>query len=109
MKANAVALSFGYLVIDQKQGRDGINELREIDLFEISIVPSPANPDTRILEMKSDDRGPATTGRGRSSFSADPCSALKTCGCRPTGRSQARGRSHARSETLTPTRSTSAT
>jgi hypothetical protein len=33
--------------------RDGINDLLELDLFEISIVPSPANPQTRILEMKS--------------------------------------------------------
>ena len=25
----------------------------EIDLFEIPIVPAPANPDTRIVEMKA--------------------------------------------------------
>jgi hypothetical protein len=34
-------------------------ELREIDLFEISIVPAPANPDTRILSYKSADAAEA--------------------------------------------------
>jgi len=53
MKANAVALSFGYLATDQKRGRDGITQLREIDLYEISLTPMPANADTRILSMKS--------------------------------------------------------
>lgn len=55
MKNGAMSLSFGYLVPDgmEKKGKDGANELHEIDLFEVSIVPAPANPDTRILSMKS--------------------------------------------------------
>jgi HK97 family phage prohead protease len=52
MKDNRVALSFGYLTVESRK-RGGINELLELDLYEISIVPSPANPQTRILEMKS--------------------------------------------------------
>ena len=54
MKNGSMSLSFGYLVTQAtKRKSDGINELREIDLFEVSIVPAPANPDTRILSMKS--------------------------------------------------------
>jgi HK97 family phage prohead protease len=52
MKDNRVGLSFGYMTV-KSQRRDGINHLLELDLYEISIVPSPANPQTRILEMKS--------------------------------------------------------
>ena len=37
----------------KSQRRAGINHLLELDLYEISIAPSPANPQTRILEMKS--------------------------------------------------------
>jgi HK97 family phage prohead protease len=52
MKDSRVSLSFGYMVVrDRKRG--DIRDLHELDLFEISIVPSPANPQTRILEMKS--------------------------------------------------------
>ena len=36
-----------------------MQELRELDLFEISIVPAPANADTRILSYKSADTNPA--------------------------------------------------
>jgi HK97 family phage prohead protease len=53
MKDHAVSLSFGYLTVDSFRRPDGIKELRELDLFEISITPAPANPDTHILETKS--------------------------------------------------------
>jgi HK97 family phage prohead protease len=52
MKDNRVGLSFGYMTV-KSQRRGGINHLLELDLFEISIAPSPINPQTRILEMKS--------------------------------------------------------
>jgi uncharacterized protein len=55
MKANALSLSFGYTAPRSRKRRDGVRELTEIDLFEISVVPSPANPDTRFLELKSAD------------------------------------------------------
>ncbi len=32
---------------------DGVRELREIDFYEVSIVPHPGNEDTGILSMKS--------------------------------------------------------
>jgi HK97 family phage prohead protease len=52
MRANTVGLSFGYLVLESHK-RAEYNDLTELDLFEISITPNPANPNTRILEMKS--------------------------------------------------------
>jgi HK97 family phage prohead protease len=52
MKDQRVALSFGYLTVTSRK-RGEVTDLLELDLFEISIVPSPANPQTRILEMKS--------------------------------------------------------
>jgi len=53
MKNNAVALSFGYLATVQHKREDGVNELRELDVFEISVVAAPANPHTRFLSLKN--------------------------------------------------------
>ena len=53
MKANAVALSFGFIVTESSDRAGGGRELQGIDLFEISVVPGPANPDTRFLELKA--------------------------------------------------------
>jgi hypothetical protein len=55
VKAGTAALSFGYLATDAFMRADGIQELRELDLYEISLTPTPANPDTRILSFKSTD------------------------------------------------------
>jgi phage head maturation protease len=52
MKNEAVALSFGYMTVNSRK-RGDTTELIELDLYEISITPTPANPHTRILEMKS--------------------------------------------------------
>lgn len=53
MKANRVGLSFGYLVTESGSADDGITELKALDLFEISVTPAPANPDTRFVSLKS--------------------------------------------------------
>ncbi len=53
MKTGSLSLSFGYMATKQRKGEDGVVELVELDLFEISIVPAPANADTRFLELKS--------------------------------------------------------
>ena len=53
MKNNAVSLSFGFMVTKSRDRSDGVRELLGIDLFEISIVPIPANADTRFLSLKS--------------------------------------------------------
>lgn len=52
MKTGSMSLSFGYMVIAEKQADDA-NELHELDLFEVSVVPGPANADTRFLSLKS--------------------------------------------------------
>lgn len=52
IKANSVGLSFGYLVTEGEQ-TDEVYEIKGIDLFEISITPSPMNPDTRFTDLKS--------------------------------------------------------
>ncbi len=53
MKANRVALSFGYVVTADRKREDGVRELLGLDLFEISVVAAPANPDTRFLSLKA--------------------------------------------------------
>lgn len=53
MKANALSLSFGYMVTDGAEAKDGTYELKAVDLFEVTVTPSPMNPDTRFLNLKS--------------------------------------------------------
>jgi HK97 family phage prohead protease len=55
MRNNAMSLSFGYVTTKSHKRSDGVQVLEELDLFEISIVPAPAQPDTRIVRMKSMD------------------------------------------------------
>jgi hypothetical protein len=52
MKANSVGLSFGFLTTASHIDGE-VRVLDEIDLFEISITPAPANADTRILSTKA--------------------------------------------------------
>ncbi len=47
------ALSIGYSVIDQQKSAEGVNELKSLNLMEVSIVSSPANPAALIGEVKS--------------------------------------------------------
>jgi hypothetical protein len=54
MKTGSMSLSFGYVTTKSRK-RGDVNELLELDLFEISIVAHPANADTRIIEMKNAD------------------------------------------------------
>jgi HK97 family phage prohead protease len=53
MKTGSMGLSFGYVVQQKRTAAGGVTELVAIDLFEISIVPAPANADTRVLSMES--------------------------------------------------------
>lgn len=53
IKTDSMSLSFGYMVTDQREGKDGANELLGLDLFEVSVAPGPANADTRFLSLKS--------------------------------------------------------
>lgn len=53
MKAGRVGLSFGYMVTEDSTGSDGVRELKALDVFEITVTPAPANPDTRFIGLKS--------------------------------------------------------
>lgn len=55
MKSNSMSLSFGYVTTKNRRRNDGVNELLELDLIVVSIVPAPSNPDTRIIATKSFD------------------------------------------------------
>lgn len=46
---------FGFLGRTGPERQDRTREIVEIDLFEVSLTPAPANPDTRILSFKSTD------------------------------------------------------
>lgn len=60
MKNSAVALSFGFLAGSVTKAEDGVPELDQIDLYEVSIVPAPANPDTHFLSLKSAESEPVS-------------------------------------------------
>jgi HK97 family phage prohead protease len=64
MRDDRVSLSFGYLTVKSGKRADGTRDLQELDLFEVSIVPHPANPQTRFLSLK------AVAGRGVSTDAA---------------------------------------
>ena len=53
MKRNRVGLSFGFVTLDERVADDGVKDLLEVDLFEVSLTARPANSDTRVLETKS--------------------------------------------------------
>jgi HK97 family phage prohead protease len=55
VKSGTVGLSFGFLGKMGPERTDGTRQILEVDLFEISLTPAPANPDTRILSFKSTD------------------------------------------------------
>lgn len=46
-------LSIGYTAKDYSYNRDGRRILNEVDLHEVSIVSSPANPYSQIMQCKS--------------------------------------------------------
>ena len=52
VKRNSIGLSFGFLGTGHERP-DGSREITEIDLFEVSLTPAPANPDTQLLDWKS--------------------------------------------------------
>ena len=53
VKNGVMSLSFGFVATDSIMRDDGVQELREIDLYEISLVAAPANFDTHILQTKA--------------------------------------------------------
>jgi hypothetical protein len=58
VKRGTLSWSIGYTIPEGGRRRDGkITKLVEIDLAEISVVPTPANADARTLSIKSALRG----------------------------------------------------
>ncbi len=60
MTGRVIKFSFAYDIIDQAQikledGRDA-NELRKLNIHEVSLVMYPANPDTGIIDIKSAEK-----------------------------------------------------
>ena len=46
------SMSFGYQVLDYSMEKD-VTELRELELYEISVVPIPANPAAKVTGVKA--------------------------------------------------------
>ena len=58
-------MSFGYLTTDERVGADGVKELLEVDLFELTLTATPVNPDARVLDTsRSTPSGSALRGIG---------------------------------------------
>lgn len=55
VKSDTVSLSFGFLGEVTPRAKDGTREIVNIDLYEVSLTPAPANPDTRFLSLKTVD------------------------------------------------------
>jgi len=72
MKAGRMSLSFGYVVTKARMRKDDVQELEALDLFEISIVPNPANADTRVLSLKSNATTCETCGQTLAGRKSDP-------------------------------------
>lgn len=53
VKRNRISLSFGFLVEKDRTASDGVKELTQIDLMEVTLTAVPANPDARVLSSKS--------------------------------------------------------
>ena len=54
LKARRVtSQSIGYIVAQQRKGADGVNELVELDLAEISLVARPPNPGAVVTSVRS--------------------------------------------------------
>lgn len=66
-KGYVPAMSIGYFVVRYAYDRDGTRLLRELALFEGSLVANPANPEALIMEVKSasDDDKAAQVARSK--------------------------------------------
>lgn len=55
LKRGRIAFSFGFLTVKSRERPDGVKELLELDIFEVSVTASPMNNMTRVLSTKSMD------------------------------------------------------
>ena len=75
MDGRLAKFSFAYDVLDAAEVELGdgrkANELRELDIHEVSLVMYPANPDTSVVEVKSAAEALAKAGRRNSKADED--------------------------------------
>jgi hypothetical protein len=73
LKAGALdGLSIGYSVAKARVARDGVRELTEIKLWEVSLVTFPANEAARVTAVKSEITSILTALReGRAAITSD--------------------------------------
>jgi HK97 family phage prohead protease len=58
MKMDAVnGLSIGFQIRDQDYDRDGVRVIKEVDLWEVSVVSLPMNPLARVTHVKTQTSG----------------------------------------------------
>jgi phage head maturation protease len=55
VKSGVLGFSFGYLILDAVKRKDGVREIRALDVFEVSATATPMNGTTRVLSWKSRD------------------------------------------------------
>lgn len=55
LKANRLGFSFGYVATRSRARKGGGRELLELDVYEVSATPAPANNQTRVLSTKAAD------------------------------------------------------
>lgn len=53
VKSGTLGFSFGYMVLAATKRKGGGLHITELDVFEVSATPIPANGDTRVLDFKS--------------------------------------------------------
>jgi HK97 family phage prohead protease len=56
IKSRTAGFSFGYLAQDVVERADGVREVTRLDVYEVSLCPTPMQHDTRVLDWKSTDR-----------------------------------------------------
>lgn len=66
LKANRLAFSFGFLSTKTRERDDGVREILAIDVYEISVTPSPMNNRTRVLSVKAATAATESDLRARS-------------------------------------------
>jgi hypothetical protein len=55
IKSGVLGFSFGYLILDAVKRKDGVREIRALDVFEVSCTATPMNNSTQVLSWKSRD------------------------------------------------------
>jgi hypothetical protein len=55
VKSGVLGFSFGYLILDAVKRKDGVREIRALDVYEVSCTATPMQGTTRVISWKSRD------------------------------------------------------